>query len=1083
MRPHGSQGGEASGMTSSAVMSGAAPARQGVSDVLAALFLDIPYILDSSWRRIEFRANRLYDYSVDTQGVVTGPDERPYWHQPPFWLFIATLVFVAFGPTFDALCAAVGDALARRLRTAGAWVCLLVGVVQLVGTGVYATQRAIKRFRHQNVTSLLRRGTAGLVLASTVVLAAAPWFVLAGDVLSDPERGQCVPESTARYVWSTLGVLAAASLVAWSLARRSCALWLRIVGESAVLALLVIVLWAWIIPEGARESLQAPYVHVYGVVALALAAVACLAPVLIRIPFHSLTQAERQRWQEALSTEELFPGERRDPDLSWRRVFGALVLGVLRYPLHGLLLPALFIILSPPERLGIVTIASGALSLLLLTVGSLSSRWHQMIVYVERWFLTGTPLVVSLFAITVALLRLAGVHYVSTLLDVAPFGILLSWIVIAYALFWWFENHINAVAVARLLDMIGASRADREPRVAYRPGADYENTTGTTVERDHRWLVAHGAGRVAVLGWFRAAKTGQPTEAFYTYSLGGLVTRLLGHRQPDMAHDMMRRLQLYFALVNLLLIGLAVVLGWQFGRAERTNTSVPVVEARAEDPSGTPSVQLSVLLAEPEGGAPPALVIAASGGGTRAALYTATALAGLSDLGHDRNIVLLSGVSGGGVAAAYFYGHRRELLDPQTRTAAWEQFLQRMQDPFISDVLEGATEWRIFTDHPLSVLLAESFERRLFSSLDDATLGRESEVALLLNTTLVGHPRTFSTLLGESFPAPVQIQPHECPRVTRPFGNLAGGRLVFTNLHAGGTEPWERLHDSLPDVRLPFVLVTDPSVRLAAAAALTANFPPVFPNARVNIERAGDSAMGCPEVYFVTDGGAMENLGLISALMAIRAALGEMQPGQPVRDIHVIALEASAFSYDYRQDRGLAALTGGARERLAGLLTVELLEDIQNRLARIDPEARLRVHYLPLPTVFRSRGAFGTHWMAPKDVRLQAPWQAHPDGGWSRLGRCTLRRMLGNAEHPCAVTLEREQMVALWRQLFSVDADFCTRARRMWEADGPEAARHHVVHWICGRQSAEDGEGLPPADRFIDEWAALVAQLRSAPSS
>ena len=50
----------------------------------------------------------------------------------------------------------------------------------------------------------------------------------------------------------------------------------------------------------------------------------------------------------------------------------------------------------------------------------------------------------------------------------------------------------------------------------------------------------------------------------------------------------------------------------------------------------------------------PSLIVAASGGGTRAAVYTAVALEGMAQIDRARDVVLLSGVSGGGVSSAVF---------------------------------------------------------------------------------------------------------------------------------------------------------------------------------------------------------------------------------------------------------------------------------------------------------------------------------------------------------------------------------------------------------------------------------------------
>jgi hypothetical protein len=51
----------------------------------------------------------------------------------------------------------------------------------------------------------------------------------------------------------------------------------------------------------------------------------------------------------------------------------------------------------------------------------------------------------------------------------------------------------------------------------------------------------------------------------------------------------------------------------------------------------------------------------------------------------------------------------------------------------------------------------------------------------------------------------------------------------------------------------------------------------------------------------VTDGGAEENLGLISALYALESGLAKLLNGVRLRPIHVVIPEASGVSYDYSQ--------------------------------------------------------------------------------------------------------------------------------------------------------------------------------------
>ena len=111
--------------------------------------------------------------------------------------------------------------------------------------------------------------------------------------------------------------------------------------------------------------------------------------------------------------------------------------------------------------------------------------------------------------------------------------------------------------------------------------------------------------------------------------------------------------------------------------------------------------------------------------------------------------------------------------------------------------------------------------------------------------------------------------------------------------------------------------------------------------------------------------------GLVSALFALRGTLTQLPADSVLSDIHVLAFEASAIDYDYRDDRGVGAATGGSKERINAGLTQSLLKEVGALVAAHG--AALRVHYLPLPVAFRSRGGFGTHWMFARNIRVTNP--------------------------------------------------------------------------------------------------------------
>jgi Patatin-like phospholipase len=487
-----------------------------------------------------------------------------------------------------------------------------------------------------------------------------------------------------------------------------------------------------------------------------------------------------------------------------------------------------------------------------------------------------------------------------------------------------------------------------------------------------------------------------------------------------------------------------------------------VVRANAPDRSAHLS-SLAVLL-KSAGPAAPVFIVAASGGGTRAAVYSATVLEGLRSLRMAGRIILMSGVSGGGVAAAYFYAHRDALLDLSAESdAEWIRFKKRMAEPFIGDVLEGAGEWRVVSREPLARLLVESFERRLFTiDRRQATVGDSDQLALILNTTITAHPQEDSDLLRGAFTNSTSASA-PCDVRHIPYGLMGGGRLLFTNLQARNAFPPSgavtpaTAEIQVPDVRLPYVVVQDPQVSLAAASALTANFPPVFTSARVDVaSEVADRA--CPyRTYYVTDGGANENLGLVSALYALRAALAELAPGE-IPAIHIVTIEASETTYDYTPDRGIEAVINSAKERLTGGLTQELLNDVKRLAIDATGDAkRVQIHDLALPLAFRSRGGFGTHWMFPGSIVIANPRLAQPRGAYQHL----IPHIL--AKDSDSAALDQQQIVALWTALHDPDRDFRGRS---WDTDS-----RRVAGWICGI----------PADLHIAEWRRLVDSVRAAP--
>jgi len=323
-------------------------------------------------------------------------------------------------------------------------------------------------------------------------------------------------------------------------------------------------------------------------------------------------------------------------------------------------------------------------------------------------------------------------------------------------------------------------------------------------------------------------------------------------------------------------------------------------------------------------------------------VFTAAMLEGLQ---HEKvlpSVKLTSGVSGGGAALAYFAG-RYPTLAAGNETA-WNAFLDEMTAAYIADVLAGVSELRVMLNTRTGTLLSESFARRWAAADATAaprlTLGDVREIGMLWNTSLAGRDRADGSEKART----------------------VSGRLVLTNLSF--PNGLDYLHDGIIAAGTQrddaFVLVDAPDTLLSTAAALNANFPPVFSNAAV-VTADGRR-------YWVTDGGALDNRGIESLLYTLRSAIRQADwkacPQPPT--IHVITADASALSTSYHQDRGIGTALG-AGTVFATRLASELAVQIQSAYAG---RGDVYFSYVAMPDAFRRSGAFGTHWMLQPNISV-----------------------------------------------------------------------------------------------------------------
>ena len=95
----------------------------------------------------------------------------------------------------------------------------------------------------------------------------------------------------------------------------------------------------------------------------------------------------------------------------------------------------------------------------------------------------------------------------------------------------------------------------------------------------------------------------------------------------------------------------------------------------------------------------------------------------------------------------------------------------------------------------------------------------------------------------------------------------AGSRLILTNLLIDDETFPAKGFRGVTSEYLPYVIVQDTDQRLACGAALSANFPPVFSNAAIDLYQ--NERCNVVDRHWVTDGGASENRGVISLLYVL----------------------------------------------------------------------------------------------------------------------------------------------------------------------------------------------------------------------
>ncbi|MBC8133365.1 MAG: patatin-like phospholipase family protein [Deltaproteobacteria bacterium] len=357
-----------------------------------------------------------------------------------------------------------------------------------------------------------------------------------------------------------------------------------------------------------------------------------------------------------------------------------------------------------------------------------------------------------------------------------------------------------------------------------------------------------------VLGWF----CGRNVVVAFLFALA-IVVVIVRNRpvRPGGAPLSPRWISWFFA-GTYAVVGVWFLMG---GRSNKENVwrAMPV-------PPGQPMTRVKALdWPYPHDGDAPVVVVAASGGGSRAAIYTALALQKMPNRVRA-HIHAVSSVSGGSLAtAAYLHqrrlhghraGHGRGDSTGDLTTAEWQSLVEAVSDDFLLPTLIGSVSPRVGRGEQLErewqTFLGTDGIQALVADWHAAAAGRDPlppfPLPLFNSCTLDGHALVISPLDANLFRDKASYVPAMMQRYPK---------KTLTNVF--DRDGIYALEDLLGDINLP----------ITSAVRASANFPFGFslialsvPAKNLHFSTQQDQAGGVD--VKLTDGGVLSNSGMWS---------------------------------------------------------------------------------------------------------------------------------------------------------------------------------------------------------------------------
>ncbi len=282
--------------------------------------------------------------------------------------------------------------------------------------------------------------------------------------------------------------------------------------------------------------------------------------------------------------------------------------------------------------------------------------------------------------------------------------------------------------------------------------------------------------------------------------------------------------------------------------------------------------------------------LAASGGGSRAAYFAAAVLEEIrrstirvetAETPEARTLLdqldVVSAVSGGSLAAAYFVANDTELRASPAGSAPWQAFLDKM-----------ALNFRLRQWYREALTDPRVWAKFLFSNYHRGLLARDDYDATLYNGKTLADLPDRPALYVNAFDVTNHV------------------RFVFSK-HAIDTwyyqprDAWGKLsapQELTSENDLGFVDVPPSKVKVAEAVTASSAFPFAYPN--VALSHCGSKILFQGGQIFLADGALADNSGLITLLTQLRAALAKTETP---RKVLVVAVDSTLDRLDTNGSR------------------------------------------------------------------------------------------------------------------------------------------------------------------------------------